>query len=455
MVKTGEGLLREARGGTVRAFLVIGSLVLLVGSLGCKRQTAEASSETGPPPVPLVKTTKPERMTFHRLIEQPAWVEAFEVTPIYAKISGYVQDVRADIGTRVRKDGLLAKLFVPELNEEVKQKAEQVHQAEKILAVAQARIVTAKAQVQEAEAALARCEAAHAYWKGQSERFTRIGRSTEVMDRQSVEEALNQSRSAAAGVREAEARIESARANLKEMESNVGKAEADIGVARADERRVAAMLSYTDIRAPFDGIVSHRHVHTGHFLHPSVAGNTGKAEPLFVVVRMDRVRVYLDVPEADAVLVQSGAPASIRVPALNDREFAGTIAGSSWSLEPGQRTLRTEIDFDNPKELLRPGMYAHASIPADQLDTFSLPSSSVLIRDGQSFCICVEDGKAVKTVLRIGNREGDRVEVLKKLGRRKQAGATVRWEDFSGKEMIVVNNPGELSDGQTIRVGKE
>jgi len=454
MAMTWEGSLRRDGGGAVRALLGFGILAVLLANTGCKHQSAEASSEA-PPPVPVVKTARPEQVTFHRLIEQPAWIEAFEVTPIYAKISGYVQEVRADIGTRVRKDGLLAKLWVPELVEELNQKAEQVRQAEKILAVAQARIVTAKAQVQEAEAALVRFEATHAYWKNQSERFTRIDKSSEVMDRQSVEEALNQHRSAAAGVKEAQAKIESARANQKEMESMEGKAKVDVGVAQADQRRVAALLSYAEIRAPFDGIVSHRHVHTGHFLQPVVAGNTGKAEPLFVVVRMDRVRVFLDVPEADSVLVHDGALGSIRIPVLNDREFTGAIAGSSWSLEPGQRTLRTEIDFDNPKELLRPGMYAHANIPIEQLNTMSLPASSVVIRDGLSFCYCVEGGKAVKTVIRIGSREGDRVEVLKKLGRRKQSGATARWEDFSGKEIVIVSNPGELSDGQTIRVGTE
>ena len=438
----------------VRTVLGFGILAVLLGGLGCVHQGVEASSDA-PPAVPVVKTAQPKRMTFHRVVEQPASVEAFEVTPIYAKISGYVEEVHGDIGTRVRKDDLLAKLRVPELVEEVKQKTEQVHLAEKILAVAQAHIVTAKAQVREAEAALARFEASHNYWKGQSERFTRIGKNSQVMDKQSVEEALNQYRSAAAGVKEAEAKIASAQANQLEMESTRDKAKADIDVARADQRRMAALLTYAEIRAPFDGIVSHRHVHTGHFLHPSVAGNTGKAETLFVVVRMDRVRVFLEVPEADSVLVHDGALASIRIPVLNDREFTGTIAGSSWSLEPGQRTLRAEIDFDNPKELLRPGMYAHASIAVEQPNTFSLPASSVVIRDGQTFCYRVEEGKAVKTVIRIGAREGDRVEVQKKLGRRKPSGAAARWEDFSGKEIVIVSNPGELTDGQTVQVGTE
>lgn len=448
---TTESSLRQIAQRAAHMLFVLGVLAVLLSSIGCKRQSAEASPEIAPA-VPVVKTILPERRTFHRVIEQPAWVEAFEVTPIYAKISGYVEEVRANIGTRVHKNDLLAKLRVPELVEELKQKSQQVRQAERILSVAQARIATAKAQVREAEAALARFEAAHGYWKGQSERFTRIGRNSEVMDKQSVEEALNQYRSAAAAVKEAQAKIESAQANQKEMESVAGRAQADVDVAKADERRVAALLSYAEIRSPFDGIVSHRHVHTGHFLQPSVAGNTGKAEPLFVVVRMDRVRVFLDVPEADAIFIRDEAPASIRVPVLNDREFTGTISGSSWSLEPGQRTLRTEIDFDNPKELLRPGMYAHASIPADQLDAVSLPSSAVVIRDGQSFCFCVEDGKAVKTVIRVGSREGDRVEVLKKMDRRKPSGGKARWEDFSGREVVIAGKPGELSDGQTIRV---
>src|SRR5207249_329803 len=116
------------------------------------------------------------------------------------------------------------------------------------------------------------------------------------------------------------------------------------------------------ILAPFDGVVSQRNVHRGHFLQPGTSGSGTRGESLFVVVALEKVRVFLEVPEADAILVSDGMPARIRIPVLNDREFTGTVAGSSWSLEPGQRTLRTEIDFANPGELLRPGMYAHAVI---------------------------------------------------------------------------------------------
>src|SRR5579871_1934310 len=99
--------LRGVVQAAVRSLLFLGFFAVLLGSIGCNRPIAEAGSDA-PPVVPMVKTARPERMTFHRVIEQPARVEAFEETPIYAKIPGYVQEVRVEVaGTRVRKDELL------------------------------------------------------------------------------------------------------------------------------------------------------------------------------------------------------------------------------------------------------------------------------------------------------------------------------------------------------------
>ena len=108
----------------------------------------------------------------------------------------------------------------------------------------------------------------------------------------------------------------------------------NLEVTEADRRQAQAMLNYSRIPAPFDGVVSERHVDTGHFLQPGTSGGGTRSEPLFVVVRIDRVRVFLEVPEADAVLVTDGGSARVRVPVLNDQEFIGKVAGSSWSLEP-------------------------------------------------------------------------------------------------------------------------
>jgi RND family efflux transporter MFP subunit len=211
-----------------------------------------------------------------------------------------------------------------------------------------------------------------------------------------------------------------------------------------------AMVAYARITAPFDGVVADRRVHHGHFLQPSGGGTKG--EPLFVVVRIDKVRVFVDVPEADAVLIRDKAQGRVRVQVLNDREFVGEVAGTSWSLEPGQRTLRTEIDLDNTDGLLRPGMYVHALIAAERADAWTVPSAAIVVRDGQTFCYRLDGGKAVRTPLKIGGRAGATVEVLKKQRRPDKPGDKPRWEDLAGDEKVIVTKPGELTDGEPVRV---
>src|SRR5262249_42939275 len=98
-------------------------------------------------------------------------------------------------------------------------------------------------------------------------------------------------------------------------------------VARADAARVQALLQYTRIRAPFDGVVTHRRVDTGHFLQPASAPRPEDA--LFTVVRLDKVRVFVEVPEADAALVRDDLDARVAIPALGGAEFPGKVKRTS------------------------------------------------------------------------------------------------------------------------------
>lgn len=436
--------------------------LLAAGSAGCGRQAAEGQVASAPA-VPRVATVRPTRKLLRHTIEQPARIQAFERTPIHAKISGYVQDVRVEIGSRVGKGDLLAELWVPELREELKQKEARVvqagieiKQAEKALEVARANYKTAQSQVQEAVAGRKRARANCEYRKSESDRIDRLAHDQSIADR-IRDEALNQLRSAEAACEEIEARVTSAEAARQESAARRDKAEIDLEAARnqlelaqADQRRLQALVDYARITAPFAGVVSARHVDTGHFLRPE--GRHGDANPLFVVERTDRVRVFLEVPEIDAVLVKEGLTACIRVQALNEEEFLGKVAGSSWSLEPGQRTLRTEVDFDNPRGRLRPGMYAHAIIEVEQADAWTLPAATILTRDGQTFCYCANSGKAVRTPVKVGVRRGDVLEILKMQQRPAKPGDKARWVNCTGVEQVIATNPGELTEGQTIFV---
>src|SRR5262245_1070614 len=151
--------------------------LLLALAVGCGRPSAAARPAGGAPPAPsapAVAVVKPERHTLGRTVEQPGTVEAFEEAPLVAKIAGYVREVNVDIGDRVRKGDVLAELWVPEMEEEVKQKkalvtqAEaEVAQAEAALKAAEAGIETAAAQVQEAEAGRKRAQANYERWRSE------------------------------------------------------------------------------------------------------------------------------------------------------------------------------------------------------------------------------------------------------------------------------------------------
>ncbi|HEV8061418.1 MAG TPA: efflux RND transporter periplasmic adaptor subunit [Gemmataceae bacterium] len=444
------------------------AFVLATFANGCGNHGETGSEGTSDAPsMPVVTVASPERRALARSIEQPARVEAFEETPIFAKIAGYVKQVNVDIGSKVRKGDVLATLWVPEVVEQLKEREAlvgqagiEIEQAKKNLAVARATVVTARSMVQEAIANRKRSQASLDRWKSESGRIGGLVRE-KVIEKESGEEVANQFRSASAAMEESEAKVQSAQALLLESIAKSEKSVTDVSaatnrlvVAEAEKRETQAMLAYADITAPYDGVVSHRNVHTGHFLQPSTSGGS-RSEALFTVVRMDKVRVFLEVPEADAVLVKDGVSARIRIPVLNDQEFRGNVSGSSWSLEPNQRTLRTEIDFNNADGRLRPGMYAQAVIDVIQPETFTVPSQAVQTRDGMTFCYCAEDGKAVRVPLRLGVRSGASVEVRKKQLRSTKPGEKPRWVDVIGSEQVIVTSSADLEDGQTIRVGKE
>ena len=158
-------------------------------------------------------------------------------------------------------------------------------------------------------------------------------------------------------------------------------------VTKADRERIETMLQYTAIRAPFNGLIAQRNVDTGHLVPVGHAAE----KPLFVVVRADLLRIFVDVPEGDAATVDAGSEAQVRVPALSGIAFPAKVARTAWVLNTGTRTLRAEIDIPNADGRLRPGMYAYADLKvAERRDVLSLPKTALLTQDGKPCCLCIE-----------------------------------------------------------------
>src|SRR5262245_28194998 len=218
--------------------------VLMSLLAGCNHPPATAPGPAAPSESPGVKVVHPEKKDVRRLIERPGYnIEADERTAIYAKIAGYVLKWNIDMGDSVHKDDILAELYVPEMEVELKQKEAAIRQAA-------AEIEQAKSAVQRAQAELKRAES-------QSVRMARIGRDG-VLGKEDVEEARLGFEAAQAAVAKVQADVEVAKARLE--------------VAQADRDHVQTLLQYTKVRAPYDGVITGwRRINVGDFVQPAAA----------------------------------------------------------------------------------------------------------------------------------------------------------------------------------------
>ncbi|QDU18499.1 efflux RND transporter periplasmic adaptor subunit [Urbifossiella limnaea] len=424
------------------------ALVALLAA-GCSRPPAGpgAAAPAAAPPVTVVKV---EKRPVKRVVEQPGAVHPFEETVLHARVGGYVQKLDADIGTRVTRDQVLAELAVPELEEEFKQKEAlvrqadaEVTQAKKALAASAAGVAAAKAHVVEAEAGLGRAQAVYVRWQSEAERIGRLVAGG-VIDTQTRDETLNQLKSAEAGRAEATAKVTSAGAAVAKADADRDKAAADVAaadarldVARAGVRRTDALRAYTRIKAPFDGVVTRRTANTGDFV--AADGRHG----LFAVARLDPVRVVVNVPEADAGLVDAGTAVSVALPTAG-APVSGKVVRTSWALDPGSRTLRTEIDLPNPGGKVRPGMYVVAKLTAELPAEWAVPAAAVGKANDEPVVFLAEGGKAVRVAVQFHRGDAQHTQV-----RRYRRPGTADWTDFTGAESVAAP-AAAVTDGQAL-----
>lgn len=425
------------------AILFIASLVAI----------AQGCHHAAPPPAPIasapeVTTAKPQRQPLVLATTQPGRIEAFEQTPLFAKVAGYVDEIAVDIGDTVKKGDVLVRLSVPELVDELHQKealvaqAEaEVKQAESMITASRAASETAESRIAEVDAGLTRAKADVERWKSEHDRIKELASKGSVTQKLE-EETLNALRSAEAAVQEAVARGRSARTSFHEAQAKIGTAEADKGAAEARHKvalaaidRAKTMITYTEIKAPFDGMVTRRTVDTGHFVQPASGPSS---TPLLSVARTDTVRIFVDVPELEAAYVDTGDPATVRVQALRANPIQATVTRTSGTLLESNHSLRVEIDVPNPDDLLRPGMYASVTIELDKMPGCLVIPVSAVVNDGaNTLCCVVHDGKIERRPVELGLRSGPLVEVR---------------QGLDENTPIVIKQPEAFRDGQDVRI---
>jgi len=425
------------------------TLVSIAGCHSSSSATTQQDQSSTPAATAAVHVTAapPVRKTLRRESVQPGQIEAFEQTPLFIKLPAYVEKLYVDIGDRVEANQLLVDLFLPELKDELHQKEAAMVQAEAEIELATAAthaaetaVGTSRANVSAAEAGTIRADADVTRWQSQYARISQLVTGGSL-DRKLEDETRDSLKAAEAARGEAHAKVESAKAMFLQSQADVAKAKAGEAVARArrgnaqaDLAREKTLLQYTQIRAPYAGVVTERNVNRGDFAQPA---STMTAKPLLTVARTDIVRIFVAVPEMDSPWVEAGHGGYVSVQALPDRIVEGKVTRTSWVLG-ANRTLRTELDLANPNGLLRPGMYVTAHILLQERPNVHVLPLSAIVREGkQAFCWVVKGGQAARTPIVLGLQVENDVEVVSGL---------------KGDELVVQSQAASLQEGRPVEL---
>jgi multidrug efflux pump subunit AcrA (membrane-fusion protein) len=428
--------------------LFLAGMIVAAAMAGCNRHADDSSknSAAAAASVKTVSVIQPERKSLCRIVEQPGAIQADEETLLYARVPGYVSKVLFDIGQEIKKGDVLAEIDVPELAEETNQKKALAKQAKAEVEQAQKALASAEANIAAMQATVVEAKALHERWESESKRIAKLVESGTI-DAQTRDEVQHQYKAAGARVLSSEAAVRKANADRDKAAADVRAAEARVDVANAEIRRLEALLAFAKIQAPYDGIVTARKVNTGDLVQP------GKGESLFTVAKLHTVRAVIDVPEADACLVQQGkSEVTLSVPALRETNLKGTVTRTSWALKSGARTLRVEIDLPNKNGRFRPGMYVYAHVRNHAPESWTLPASALAKQGDKTVCFLVKDAadgaKVVGVPVQVGLSDGQFTEVLKM-----QKSSTDAFLADMGKVRVALR-ASELSDGQAIQIEK-
>jgi RND family efflux transporter MFP subunit len=355
-----------------RLILGLAVLLALVGALGYGfwqhynlHAEVIATADQRRDFVPTVRTAAIRASESVRSATWPGTTEAFAQANLYARASGYIAKRTVDIGSPVKAGDLLVEIAAPEIDHQIAQ--------------AEGTLTQLRASLQQSQATR---DLAQVTWDRDS-KLVQKGWFTEQQG-------------------------DNDRLTLKARDAAVAVASANIVAQEAQLRVLNQQKTYLSVVAPFDGVITQRNIDVGSLVQADAASGTF----LFQLMHSDVIRIQLYVPQDDAFGVSPGTAAVVRVPEMPGREFPGTVTRIADALQPGSRTLLTEIDVPNPDHALTPGVYCMVELKIPRkAPSLIVPSEAIIFnREGLSVAV-VEGGVAHIRKISLVRDLGTSVEV--------------------------------------------
>jgi HlyD family secretion protein len=358
---------------------------------------------------------------------EPGNVDAFDYSNLYSKVSGYLKMQKVDIGSVVKQGEVLAEIDAPEYVQSRDQAKAEVAQSKAKLQLDEAAVVRAEADVGAAEAGVAQKQAeltrANAYLSFRKIQFDRMSHLFELksIDQRLVEESKKERDAAQAAVEATEAAIRTAetlvvakQAKVAQSQADAANAKAKVAIAQALLQKAQVYVDYLKIVSPYDGVITERGYHVGEFIRAPEGG--ARQAPVLTVARTDVMRVVTKLPERYVPYCDVGDPATVELDALHGRVFHAKVSRIADSLDRVDRTMRVEVDLENPTNELRDGMFGRVTIQLTAATKeLSIPSSALVNNTAQAgtFSVyIVRNGRAELVPVKVGRDNGILAEIL-------------------------------------------
>jgi RND family efflux transporter MFP subunit len=364
------------------AVIVVGLLVLS-GIIPRLRARKALAAETNELAAPTVLVVQPKRGAPSQEILLPGNIQAFVDAPIYARTNGYLKHWYFDIGSHVKQGQLLAEIESPEVDQQLSQ------------AQADLGTVTANLHLSQITA----------------NRFSDLIKQ-DAVSQQETDNAVSDLASRNTAVKSAQANVD----------------------------RLKQLVSFEKVYAPFDGVVTARNTDIGQLIDSGAAG--GQARSLFQVAAINKLRVFVSVPQIYSQAATPGLTADLTFAEFPGRRFQGKLVRTSRSIDPMARTLNVEVDVNNSKGELLPGAYTEVHLKLKEgIPTMTIPVSALLFRqEGLRVAVAKSDNTAELVPVTLGRDFGDFAEITTGL---------------SGQERIISNPPDSIIDGERLNVQTE
>lgn len=381
------------------------ALIALLAASGCTKVTPVEASRAAEQQE-TVAVAKPVKESLQQQLVLTGEFKPYQTVDVHAKVPGYLRKITVDVGDRVRAGQLIASLEVPEMTADISHASAEVSRQEAERKRLQAEVERAKANLGIAELSYKRLEGAAKAEKG-------------IVAQQEIDEALARRRAAEAQVSSAEAAL--------------GVIQHQIEASRVTVERAKTMAGYTEILAPFDGMVTKRNVDLGAMIQ---AGTSASASPLVRIAEIRRLRMTVIVPESAVPMVRAGTSVDIHVPVLR-KKFEGRVARLSHDVNFSSRTMEAEVDVANPSGELVPGMTAEVAVTLARKDEgLTVPVTAISNNGGNRSLLVVGASHSIEErEIKTGMESAARIEVTAGL---------------AADDLVVVGNRSLLRVGQKV-----